>query len=71
MHGKLKAVSGKLAESIEVVGERQRQTGVSGMEVQDAGKDARILNALADGQPARKIERQIRVAGIVADPHAA
>ncbi|MDP7317785.1 MAG: hypothetical protein QGH12_06285, partial [SAR324 cluster bacterium] len=58
-----KAVSGKLSESIEVVGERQRQVGVSGMEVQSPGKAARILNALADGEPTRRIERQFRVGG--------
>jgi len=63
MQQELKAVSGKLAESIEVVGERQRQVGVSGMEVQSPGKAARILNALADGEPTRRIERQFRVGG--------
>ena len=63
MQQELKAVSGKLAESIEVVGEHQRQVGVSGMEVQSPGKAARILNALADGNPTRKIERHFRVGG--------
>ncbi len=63
MQEELKAVSGKLSESIEVVGERQRQVGVSGMEVQSPGKAARILNALADGEPTRRIERQFRVGG--------
>ena len=63
MKEELKAVGGKLAESVEVVGERQRRTGVSGMEVQNAGKAARILNALADGEPTRRIERQFRVGG--------
>ena len=63
MQEELKAVSGKLSESIEVVGERQRQVGVSGMEVQSPGKAARILNALADGNPTRKIERHFRVGG--------
>jgi hypothetical protein len=63
MQQELKAVSGKLAESIEVVGEHQRQVGVSGMEVQSPGKAARILNALADGTPTRKIERHFRVGG--------
>ncbi len=63
MQQELKAVSGKLAESIEVVGEHQRQVGVSGMEVQSPGKAARILNALANGDPTRKIERHFRVGG--------
>lgn len=63
MQEELAAVNGALARSIEFVTEHQRKAGTSGMEVQNPEKAARILNALADGEPSRKIERQFRVGG--------
>ncbi len=63
MRDQLAAVNGSLADSVIDVAARQREAGVAGMEVQNPGNAAQILNAMADGEPSRKIIRNFRVGG--------